>query len=217
MPKPVKPPKRAYRAPRREAAAAQTREAILDAARERFEAGGWAGTTIPAIAGAAGVSPKTIEAGFATKAALLAAVVRYAIRGDTAEVPIARRTAAQAIEAAPDAATMLDLHAEMSGAINARAARIAFVVETAASADPRVTALWQQMNDNLRFGARWAAQTLISKPGRRRGLELRDAEQVFLVAMEWGTYRTLTGKLGMTPEQSRAWIKRYYKRMLLPG
>jgi hypothetical protein len=73
------------------------------------------------------------------------------------------------------------------------------------------------MNDNLRFGARWAAQMLISKPGRRRGLELTEAEQVFLVAMEWGTYRTLTGKLGMTPEQSRAWIKRYYKRMLLPG
>jgi hypothetical protein len=106
---------------------------------------------------------------------------------------------------------------DLSGAINERAARIAFVVETAAPADPRAAELWKQMNANLRFGARWAAQTLISKPGRRRGLKPGEVETAFLVAMEWGTYRALTGKLGMTPEQFRAWTKRYYRRMLLPG
>src|SRR3979409_1256921 len=138
----VKSNKRPYRAPRRAAAAAQTREAILPAAKERFEARGWAGTTIAAIAADAGVSPKTIEALFATKAALLAAVVDYAIRGDTNELPMIRREAAQAGEAAPDAATMLELHAAYAGGIDARSARIAWVVETAAGSDERVAQLW---------------------------------------------------------------------------
>src|SRR5919202_772497 len=124
MTPPVKPPKRPYHAPRRAAAAAQTREAIVAAAKARFEAGGWVATTMAAVAADAGVSPKTIEATFGTKAKLLAAVVDYAIRGDVDPTPMAARTEVQAERVAADAATMLDLHARRSTAIATRAARI---------------------------------------------------------------------------------------------
>src|SRR5919205_3993084 len=135
MPTPVKPPKRPYHAPRRAAAAAQTREAIVAAAKTRFEAGGWVATTMAAVAADARVSAKTIEATFGTKAGLLAAVVDYAIRGDIDPTPMLHRAAVQAERDAPDAASMLDLQAHRSTAIATRAARIAWVVETAAAGD----------------------------------------------------------------------------------
>jgi AcrR family transcriptional regulator len=207
--------KRPYHAPRRAAAAAQTREAILQAAKARFEARGWAGTTIAAIAADADVSPKTIEALFGTKATLLAAVVDYSIRGDAADVPMIQRQAGQAVETAPDAATMLERHSDYAVAIDARSARVASVVESGAGSDKRVATLWARMNHNRRFGARWAAETLLQKPGVRPDLTLEEAEQIFVIAIDWGTYRTLSGELGLSREQVQEWIRRYYQRMLL--
>ncbi len=215
MPHPVNPSRRPYHSPNRAAAAARTREAILGAAKARFETRGWTGASIPAIAADAGVSPKTIEAQFATKAALLADVVDYAISGDTSDIPMARRELALAVEAAPDAATMLDRHAAHSCAITGRSARIAWVAETAAASDEHVAKLWARMTKNWRFGGRWAAEIALQKPGIRTDLTLTEAEQIFLLAMDWGTYRTLTTKLNLTPEDAQAWILRYYKNMLL--
>jgi transposase-like protein len=36
-----------------------------------------------------------------------------------------------------------------------------------------------------------------------------------VIAMDWGTYRTLAGELGLTPGQVRDWIRSYYQRMFL--
>jgi AcrR family transcriptional regulator len=212
----VKGAKRAYNAPRRAEAAAQTREAILRAAKVRFEDAGWVGTTIGAIASDASVSPKTIEATFRTKAALLAAVVDYAIRGDIDPTPMAGRPAVQAERDAPDAATMLDLHAHRSTAIATRAAQIASVVETAAAADARVAELWARMTHNLLFGVGMTAELLLGKPGVRPDLTREEVEEHLLVAMNWHTYRALTGMRGLSPEGFEAWMRRYYRRVFLP-
>src|SRR6478609_5543259 len=136
---------RAYSAPNREASAKRTREAIVDAAKQSFEDAGWTGTTIAGVARSAGVSPKTIEATFGTKAALLAAAFDYAMRGDIEPTPVAQRPLGVAVEEAPDAKTMLRRHAQYLRAIHERAARIAFTVESAAEADPAVGELWRRM------------------------------------------------------------------------
>jgi AcrR family transcriptional regulator len=206
---------RRYHAPRRAAAAAQTREAILHAAKDQFEAHGWAATTVAAVAADAAVSPKTVQALFGTKAALLAAAVDYAIAGDVTEVPVIARQSARAVESAPDADAMLDRHASHVVAINARSAGVAQVVESAAGSSQLVAGLWEQMTANRRLGARWAATTLLTKPGIRPGLTLDQAERDFVIAIDWGTYRTLTGELGLTPGQVRRWIRGYYQRMFL--
>ena len=206
---------RRYHAPRRAAAAAQTREAILHAAKDQFETHGWAATTVAAVAANAAVSPKTVQALFGTKAALLAAAVDYAIAGDVAEVPIIARQSARSVESAPAAAAMLDRHADHVVAINARSAGLAQVVESAAISSQLVAGLWEQMTANRRSGARWAATTLLTKPGTRPGLTLDQAERDFVIAIDWGTYRTLTGELDLTAGQVRDWIRNYYQRMFL--
>jgi len=211
----VKTGTRRYHAPRRAAAAAQTREAILHAAKDQFEARGWAATTVAAVAADAAVSPKTVQALFGTKAALLAAAADYAIAGDVAEMPVIARESVRSVESAPDAATMLDRHADHVVAINTRSAGLARVVESAADTSQLVTGLWEQMTANRRFGARWAATTLLTKPGIRSGLTLEQAERDFVIAIDWSTYRTLTGELGLTPGQVGDWIRNYYRHMFL--
>lgn len=207
--------KRPYRAPNRAASAAQTREAIICAAKELFEGTGWAATTMRAIGENAGVSQKTVEAIFGTKAELLRAAVDYAIRGDTAAAPMPQRETVARMEAAPDARTMLDLHAAHLRAINERSARLAWTVEQAAPADPSVADLWQGMNHNRDYAVRWATNTLLAKPGRRHGLRQHQAAATFWTALDWGTYRTLTQHARHTPRQFEQWLRWYYHSTLL--
>jgi AcrR family transcriptional regulator len=226
MNRPVKqpPPPRSYHAPRRIAAAAETRQAILQAAKEEFEARGWAATTMRSIAIRARVSPKTVEATFATKPALLEATLLTALGCDAAQtervvpaeaVLAIRGEAAHEIERAPDAATMLELHAALATENNARAARICWALEMAAPSEDGLAALWARVTEAQRFGVHWSAEVLLGKPGVRADLTLREAEEAFLTGTDWNTYRTLTTKGDMTREQVQAWITRYYGRMLL--
>ena len=91
MADPVNPPSRPYHAPQRAAAAARTREAIVTAAKDAFERLGWPGATMRGIADQAGVSVKTVEALYRTKAELLKHVVDYAIAGDLRPIPVSGR------------------------------------------------------------------------------------------------------------------------------
>lgn len=207
---------RSYRAPKREAAAARTREAVVRAAKQDFEERSWAGTTVSGVATAAGVSQKTVEAVFGTKAALLRAAVDYAIRGDLDPLPMPQRERVRRMETAPDAETMLRLHAAHLREINERSARIAATVENAAGADAGVARLWDEMNRNRTYAVRWATETLLAKPGRRRGLRRRDVEAVFWVAIDWSTYRTLTQHAGRTADEVERWFRGYYAATLLP-
>src|SRR3954447_14192004 len=199
MPSENKTP-RSYSAPNRVAAARQTRASIVDAAKRSFEEAGWAGTTIAGVGQSAGVSPKTVEAAFGTKAELLAAAVDYAMRGDIEPIPVSRRPLGIAVEGAPDARTMLRRHARYLRAIHERSARIAFTVESAADADPRAGELWRRMNTNRRSGVQWATDTLRTKPGRNTRMTRREVEEFFWVAVDWGVYRTLTGQAGLTAD-----------------
>jgi AcrR family transcriptional regulator len=209
------PERRPYNSPRRAAAATRSREAIVRAAKDCFEQGGWSATTIRSIAAEAGFSPKTVEAVFGTKAALLRAVVDFSIRGDLSDVPINQREAALRIGAAGTASAMLDLHAAHVRGINERTAAIAWVVEEAASGDHDVGELWKRMTANRGSGVDWAADALLAKPDVDPRLERCDVENTFWLALDWGTYRTMTSARGLTAAQFEVWLRAYYRRLLL--
>jgi AcrR family transcriptional regulator len=83
-----------YRSPRREDAAAATREAILACARDLFLTRGYAATTVPEIARAARVATPTVYASTGGKAALFAELLQPAINDPTAaQAMIAARQA----------------------------------------------------------------------------------------------------------------------------
>jgi AcrR family transcriptional regulator len=209
--------RRRYDTTTRQAAAAARRLAVAAAALELFERHGWAGTRVADVAARAGVSQKLVEASFRTKARLLEAAVEYAIRGDVEPVPMAQRDRVRKMEAAPDAAAMLRLHAAHLREVNARSARIALVVEQAAAADPAAAAIWRQMNHNRDYAVRWATDTLWKKRGRRPGLTRTRATAAFWVALDWGTYTTLTERAGLDDDGFERWLREYYGAMLLAG
>jgi hypothetical protein len=72
------------------------------------------------------------------------------------------------------------------------------------------------MNDNRRFAVEWATSTLHKKPGRRRGRRRLGDESTVLVALSWGTYRTLTQHAGLDANQFESWLNALYRTMFLP-
>jgi AcrR family transcriptional regulator len=207
--------KRAYVAPARSAAAARTRLAIVAAAKHEFEEHGWAGTTLRAVAAAAGVSVKTVEAQFGTKGTLLETVVDFSIRGDIDPTPMPQRDVIARIEQAADAPAMLELHAAHIRTVHERSARVAWAVEHAAPSDETAAGLWRTMTENRRYAVRWAARTLRAKPGYDGTVAPEQVEALFWVALDWGTYRTLTTHAGLTADEYQEWLAGYYQRVFL--
>jgi AcrR family transcriptional regulator len=212
MEPPDKRTKRRYDATRRAARAARTRDTVVEAARHLFEQHGWSGTTVAAVAERARVSRQTVEGVFGTKTALLRAAVDLSIRGDTDPRPMPRRDVVAEMEQAPDARTMLDLHARHIRTINARSARMAWVVEHAAASTPPVAELWETMTANRRYATRWAATTLLGKRGAP-ALARKEVEEAFWVGIDWRTYRSLTEERGLAPAAFERWLRRYYRAM----
>ena len=98
---------------------------------------------------------------------------------------------------------MLELHAAHLRAVNERSAGLAWTVEQAVPSDVAVARLWDQMNRNRTYAVGWAASTLLAKPGRLPRVRRRLVEATFWVALDWGTYRTLTAHAGLRQQASR--------------
>src|SRR5215204_3120445 len=91
-------PKRRYTSRRRQVQAAETRRQIVEAARQLFAERGYVGTTIEAIAQAAGVAGETVYATFGSKRAILARLVDVSVGGDEQPIPLLERPGPQAVQ-----------------------------------------------------------------------------------------------------------------------
>ena len=71
------------------------------------------------------------------------------------------------------------------------------------------------MTANRLSGVRWATRTYIAKPGADRSIKRSEIENTFWLALEWGTFRSMTDQHGLTADQFERWLRGYYRRMLL--
>jgi len=136
------PAKRAYRSPRREEQAQQTRRAIRDAAERLFLEQGYAATSISAIAEAAGVATETVYAIFKNKRSLLLEIEDTLIVGDDQPVPLRERDYVARAIATTDAHERSRILSEGGFAATARAADFGRVMRSAADTDPEVAAIY---------------------------------------------------------------------------
>src|SRR6516162_5692004 len=120
MPAPVK---RRYDATRRRQAAARTRMAILDAARELFTERGYTPTPMTAIAERAGVALDTVYASAGRKPDLARLLIETAISGTDQAIPAEQRDYVKAVRAAADADTKIAIYAAAVAATAPRAWR----------------------------------------------------------------------------------------------
>src|SRR5207249_711845 len=116
--------RRRYDSPRRQAQAAQTRLDVITAARALFLEHGYAGTTLAAVARAAGVVVETIYRGFGGKAGLFKAVLEAAVAGgaERARIPVEERPAIQAVIAEHDPYRQIRRYIATQPGIHARTA-----------------------------------------------------------------------------------------------
>jgi AcrR family transcriptional regulator len=137
--------KRSYDSTRRRQQARQTQEAIIDAARRRFLDGGFASTTIAAIASEAGVSVDTIYKTFGGKPGLLRAICQEALAG-AGPVPAEERSdAMQAAETDPR--RIIRGWGTLTTEVAPRVAPILLLVRDAAASDPEMASLQVELDE----------------------------------------------------------------------
>jgi AcrR family transcriptional regulator len=204
MAEPVKRTPRAYNSQRRQEAARQTRERILEAARGLFVERGFAGTTIAAIAAEAGTAAETVYAAFGTKIAVLAALVRGAARGaDDRE--ILEQEGARAVAAATDQREQLRLFARDIAGRLARAAPLLVVVASASVSEPALAELYGSLHAARLRNLRALAGQLAGN-GPLRVDENAATDTIWaLTAPE--LYHVLTTQRGWTRERYAAWLE----------
>ena len=212
MPAPVK---RRYDATKRREAAARTRAAILDAARDLFTEGGYAATPMTAIAEQAGVALDTIYASAGRKPDLARLLIETAISGTGEAVPAEQRGYVRAIQAAPDASTKIDLYAAAVAAIAPRLAPVLAIIQQAAPAHPELAALWDEIAERRAANMRRFVADLATVTPLR--LDPGQAADIIWATNAAEMYQLLTGQRGWTLQQYQWFLTDTWRRLLLPG
>ncbi len=137
-------PNRRYDSTWRQAQARQTREALLDAARNRFLAEGFAATTVAVIASDVGVSVDTIYKAFGGKPGLVRAICAHALAG---EGPVPAETRSDALHSSEtDPRAIIRGWGALASEVAPRVVPILLLIRDAAIADPLMAELQADMD-----------------------------------------------------------------------
>jgi AcrR family transcriptional regulator len=217
MPDDVKP-RRRYDSSRRQAQAAQTRQDIITAATEVFLKHGYTGTTLAAVARAAGVVVETIYRGFGGKAGLFKAVVEAAVAGGTAraQIPVEQRPAIAAVIAEADPRRQLERYAATQPGTHARMGPLLRVLAGAAATDADLAGVLRELEDFRLAGMGRFAQLLADRGALRPGLTADHARDILWTLASHATYDQLVTQCGWPPEQYQTWLADALSHTLLP-
>jgi AcrR family transcriptional regulator len=210
------PAKRRYDASRRQAAAIQTRRAIAAAARDLFIARGYAGTTMAAIAEAAGVSHETVYAIFGPKPALFRHLVEIALSGADEPIPALEREIVRQVRAEPDPRRMIDLFAHSIRLLHERLAPLFIILSEGARTDPDLKALADELSSRRVGHMRVLVADLAAKGGLRADLSPEMAADVIWAMNSSEFYLLCAHDRGWPPETFERWLADAWKRLLLP-
>lgn len=209
----VKP--RRYDATRRQAAAAQTRQRILDAASDLFRAGGYARTTVAAIAQRAQVAPDTVYATVGPKPMLFRELIELALSGSDRRVAGRDRDYAVRMRAEPDAAAKLAIYARAVADLQARLAPLFLVLREAAGADAALAALWREITARRARNMRHLAADLVATGAIRADLTLDEVADIIWTMNSSEYYALLVLDRGWEPTRFARWLHDAWCRLLL--
>src|SRR5580700_8623116 len=212
MPGPVK---RRYDATRRRQGAARTRAAILDAARQLFTEGGYAATSMTAIAQRAGVALDTVYASIGRKPELARLLIETAISGTSRAIPAEERDYVQAIRAAPDAETKIAIYASAMRMIAGRLAPVLGIIQQAAPAEPELAALWREIAERRAANMHLFVTDLAAVAALR--VDLGEAADIVWATNAPELYQLLVYQRGWTPERYEHFLADTWRRLLLTG
>jgi AcrR family transcriptional regulator len=205
MSSPVKP-RRRYDASRRQQQARRSRWAMLQAARRLFLDHGYAATTMPAIATAAGVSVQSVYKAFGNKPTLLKTVFDVAIAGDDEPVPMLQRAALGRVRAEPDPRRKLSLYGEFVAEVSPRHVPIQLLARAAAATDPEAASIWDQLQAERLAGMTQFARALHQEGHLRPKVSVDQARDLLWTYNSPELYDLLVIQRGWTPQRYGRWL-----------
>ena len=207
--------KRAYDSSSRRTAALATRQSILDAARRLFLEKGYAATTMPEIARAAGIALDTVYAAVGKKPSLFRLLVEVALSGSDRAVPAEERDYVRAIRQEGNAARKLQLYAAALRRIQPRLAPLFRVLQGAAPLDTELDALWQGISERRAKNMRLLAQDLAATGRLRPDVSIGRAADILWSMNSPEFYVLLVEQRGWSPKAFERWLGDAWIRLLL--
>ena len=199
-----RPVKRRYDSNRRQAQAAETRAAVIRAARNLFIERGYGHTTVQDIANAVGVSVETIYASIGRKPDLLHRAWDITVGGDDQDIVFHERPEVMAMRAEPDLTRRLRLHAAFSTQTAQRIAPFQLMVQAAAGADPAAATMLEEMGRQRLVGISvMAAEAAATGQLAVSEEECRDVMWSMTDGMLW---HRLVRERGWTNERYAEWL-----------
>jgi AcrR family transcriptional regulator len=207
------PVKRRYDASRRRQAAARTRVAILEAARQLFSERGYTATPMTAIADRAGVALDTVYATVGRKPELARLLIETAISGTDQAIPAEQRDYVRSVKAAPDAETKIAVYAAAITAIAPRMALVLDIIQQAAPTEPELAALRTEIDERRAANMRLFVADLAAAASLR--LDQGEAADIVWATNSAEMYQLLVGQRGWTPQRYERFLTDTWKRVLL--
>ena len=207
-------PKRRYDSTGRQAQARRNREAILDAAQRQFLEGGYAATTIAAVAAEAGVSVETIYKAFGGKPGLVRAIYDRGLVGPE-PVPAYRR-ADELRERETDPRAIMRNWGTIASEVSLVVSPIERLVRAAVASDHDMAALLQAHNDLRERRARHHARFLKERGYLREGVSVAQATDILWTCTSDELYDLLVTQRGWSPPRFARFLADFMINALLP-
>lgn len=207
--------KRRYDSSRRQAQAAETRVAIMEAAQELFRARGYQGTTIEGIAKSAGVAPETVYGAFGSKRELLSVLVLRAVMGDP-PVPFLERPEVLAVIREHDQRKQVRLYPCTMSKVHQSVGELWQVMRGAELSEPEIADLMHGFLRGRMSGVNQFITALLSNGPLRPGVTPTIAAETVWALSSEEVYHLLCIDRGWTLERYEQWLGDTLERLLLP-
>jgi AcrR family transcriptional regulator len=206
--------KRRYDSSGRQAQARRNREAILDTAERQFLTGGYASTTIAAIAREAGVSVETIYKAFGGKPGLVRAIFERGLTG-RGPVPAYERSDAMR-ERETDPETIMRNWGVLTTEVASVVTPIRLLMRSAAATEAEMAALLEDSDRERLERMRHHARFLQERGYLREGVSVAEATDILWTCSSVEIYDLLVLQRGWSPQRFAEFVAEFMITALLP-
>jgi len=206
---------RSYDTAGREAQSAETRQRIVEAARDLVLERGYRATTIAAVAARAVVNVDTVYELVGRKPVLLRELIEQAVSGTDHAVVAEERDHIKAILVEPNPAKKLVIYARAVRETQQRMAPLFLALRDASSTEPEAHQVWQQISERRAANMHKLARDLRDSGGLRPGLSISEAADVLWATNSSEMYVLLTVDRCWSPQRFERWLADTWHRLLL--
>ena len=210
------PVKRTYDNAGRRARSDETKNRILDAARELLTTKGYRATTIGEVARAADVHVDTIYELVGRKPAMLRELIERAISGTDRPVGPSERGYVQAMGREPDPARKLAIYASAVRQIQARMAPLLLALRDAATTEAEAQEVWAEVSTRRARNMRDLVRALGPDGTLRAGISVDEAADVIWATAGAEFFVLLTVERRWSLDAYERWLADTWARLLLP-